>query len=370
MSHDQDPSYVLGAAGAFIALDTIFVGLRFYTRAFQKAKYGADDWLALASLIFTIGIAVCLIVGVHMRTFGYPTTQTSGIETEKFEYAFQPLQILAVGFTKLSFVFFYRRIFVEGRTKKAFNIVTILIACLISLWMAGFFLQYIFQCGSHFSAAWGPHEVSLVECLQGLKAENAVAISDFLTDVIVLALPVPMVLRLHMTASRKIAVLVVFGLGIVAIVASIIRMVIYIQATSIAFQEHVDNDLLITRGLYWAMIEAGLALVACCLPTMSALTHKKSIDSAIRSVRSRISLKSNGSQRSGGSSKDNLSKVESNRRATSPARLNLRPAGEGDVESHALGPMPSLPHEHADGDPSKIWVDHHIEQRQSPARIG
>jgi len=36
----------------------------------------------------------------------------------------------------------------------------------------------------------------------------------------------------------------------------------------------IDDDgtaVLITRGLYWDMLEAGIALIACCLPTLSAL---------------------------------------------------------------------------------------------------
>ena len=52
----------------------------------------------------------------------------------------------------------------------------------------------------------------------------------------------------------------------------------------------------ITVALYWAYIEAGLALLAACLPSLSTLFARASIASIIRSVRSVLSLHSISSQ--------------------------------------------------------------------------
>ena len=51
MGYDEEPAYVLAAAATFIALGTIVVGLRLYTRTVQKVKIGPDDWLILPGLV-------------------------------------------------------------------------------------------------------------------------------------------------------------------------------------------------------------------------------------------------------------------------------------------------------------------------------
>ena len=150
----------------------------------------------------------------------------------KIEYAFFMMQPLALGLTKLSFIYFYRRIFLNGTSETAFNLATIIAIGIVASWMISFFFAYMFICGSHPSVYWESIKASSAHCFKTRVALNGFAISDFLTDAIVLLLPIPMVsfkslqrwliidiwyqvLRLQMTTSRKIAVLAVFGLGAV-----------------------------------------------------------------------------------------------------------------------------------------------------------
>ena len=51
MAYDEHPTHVLAAGAIFIAVCTIIVTLRFYTRALQKAEIGIDDWLVLPALV-------------------------------------------------------------------------------------------------------------------------------------------------------------------------------------------------------------------------------------------------------------------------------------------------------------------------------
>lgn len=229
---DQNPQFVLAAGAAFLAVDTVLVGLRFYTRSVQVSHVGPDDWFSLLSLLFLVGLSSCFIVGVGRQLLGYPTTPAKYTQMQQLEFAFQSMQVLTVGFAKLSFIFFYRRIFVVKRNQGIFHWTTVAVATIVSMWMTATFLTYIFDCGSHFTYIWASKDLQETYCLKGLEDENAVAISDFLTDVIVFVLPIPMVLRLHMTMQRKISVLMIFGIGVVAVVASVVRMVVYVRATS------------------------------------------------------------------------------------------------------------------------------------------
>lgn len=54
MSYDKDPRYVLAAGAVFPAVAIVIVALRFFVRSTQKARYGADDWSALAALVSAV----------------------------------------------------------------------------------------------------------------------------------------------------------------------------------------------------------------------------------------------------------------------------------------------------------------------------
>ena len=67
--------------------------------------------------------------------------------------------------------------------------------------------------------------------------------------------------------------------------------------------DHTGPDVAINTAptIYWSLVEASLAVVSACLPTIRPLFHGVSPESIIRSIRSRISLQSMGSRSSKGS---------------------------------------------------------------------
>ena len=183
-----------------------------------------------------------------------------------------------MGFTKLSFVFFFRRIFVTGGSRHKFDIVSIGAIIILVLWVLAFFLWFLFSCASDFTARWRTVNSLRDSCPTDIQSDLALAVSDVVTDVMVLFLPVPAVLSLHMSLQRKLMVLAIFALGTIAVVMSIVRLALFVNildiATGVIQDPTADDDLLTTRSLYWSMLESGLALIACCLPTLYALQGK------------------------------------------------------------------------------------------------
>lgn len=103
------------------------------------------------------------------------------------------MQMITVSFAKLSFIYFYRRIFVTGSsTRNLFGKATIAMAVLIVLWTISFVFAFFFSCGSDITAHWN-EKVLRAKCDKGLTAEMGLAVSDFLLDVMVFLLPIPMV---------------------------------------------------------------------------------------------------------------------------------------------------------------------------------
>lgn len=130
--------------------------------------------------------------------------------------------------SKLSALFFYRRIFCVGGKEHWFDKCIIGTIVTVVLWLVVFQFLTGFQCGTHFSAAWdGNYEKY---CTLSFPYLYGFAISDFLLDIWILSLPVPRIMQLNATLSKKLAVLGVFFLTFVGVFASGARMVQYIES--------------------------------------------------------------------------------------------------------------------------------------------
>ena len=102
------------------------------------------------------------------------------------------MQILSLCCVKLSFVMFYRRIFCTGQ-RTLFSIATVTVSVLIVLWTIIFFFLFVFYCGTNTWAEW-TNVIDLEEyCPHGTDYQMGLAISDFIIDLIVIAMPIPLV---------------------------------------------------------------------------------------------------------------------------------------------------------------------------------
>ena len=103
------------------------------------------------------------------------------------------MQVIGLCCVKLSFIFFYRRIFCVGGKLQPFNILTTVVNSIIVLWTIGFFFAFLFACKGTFAAWWTSEATLTSECVKTVELEYAFAVSDFLIDVIVISLPIPVV---------------------------------------------------------------------------------------------------------------------------------------------------------------------------------
>ena len=102
------------------------------------------------------------------------------------------MQILSLGFIKLSVVMFYRRIFCTGvRTCISYSV--IFMSGLIIAWTIAFFFVFIFYCGRHPSKAWGTVADIVKYCPNALNDQLALGISDAIMDIFIIAMPIPTV---------------------------------------------------------------------------------------------------------------------------------------------------------------------------------
>ncbi|KAI9728970.1 MAG: hypothetical protein M1828_000055 [Chrysothrix sp. TS-e1954] len=291
------------------ALGIIFVLLRFYNRKSQGLRLGAGDFLILGGLVCVIGMGACLITGAVEKAMGYPTPEPPPtIKTKEqmlqynppktkligeLQFAFQLLMVVCYGFIKISIVYFYRRIFIVSK-RSSFNLVTHIFNVILFLWSVTFVLIVIFPCGRHVDVSWGPPDQQELWCQKiGHTSEEGLTTSDFILDIFLLLLPLPLIWKLHMSITRRLQVTGIIILGLSAIAASAVRLSIYYEVTEANIAgEEIDNNQAITLTMWWSMLESGLALIAACLPSLSNIFTTFTLEKMIRNVRRTLSLQS------------------------------------------------------------------------------
>ncbi|KAL8894163.1 MAG: hypothetical protein Q9192_004559 [Flavoplaca navasiana] len=311
---------VIAAAAILPFLGIVLVALRFYNRIKHKTGVGADDWLivpaatnsSVSAKVIVLGMGVTLLVGVGRGVVAHTTKPNPDTSKDaqlyqttpeqefmkKVEFIIYVIMVPAYGFIKLSVIYFYRRIFVKGTPDSRFNIVTHVTSVIVVIWTIVFFFLEIFKRGSYVPDNWGP----LIKAKQGINGavlNNGLFISDFITDLWIVLLPIPLYSTLNispksLTQSPR------------SFCAAIVRMVFNIQIVNAGLAKKTDVNMGLTTLMYWSMVEAGLSLIAANLPSVYSLfSQNASLQSTFSSLRSKLALRSfRSTDRLRGSSKE------------------------------------------------------------------
>ena len=126
------------------------------------------------------------------------------------KFTYNLVMALAFGIIKLSVILLYRRLFV-GRL---FNRHSLAPFTLISLWSLSFFFTTAFQCGTRIEYWWTSQVTIRRFCVDTNALNLGFSISDVVTDLMVLATPLPIIWKLQMSTSQKLELMSIFILGL------------------------------------------------------------------------------------------------------------------------------------------------------------
>ncbi|PWY87082.1 hypothetical protein BO94DRAFT_575212 [Aspergillus sclerotioniger CBS 115572] len=355
---------VLGVGILFTLLGTLAISGRFYVQ-YRRKQVGVDDWVALAAWALVTAAAALMITGTkpfHPRRSGNAPKLMDEVDRScwngwaqspvvgvfkaavyqkivlihsdaQLEFPFDILQIAALTALKLSVLFFYRRIFV-GRL---FNIASWTLIGIVIAWGATFIIALMSSCGTHFMANFSTLGEVVEHCINTFGLLIAFAVSDVLVDLIILAIPLPLVMSLHLPLRKRIGILGIFFVGSIATACGIARMALFASIlgpkcmplilnipnatpalqytnTMILVFSHTtvggvssnDDIGIVSILMFWGMLEIGVAIVAICLPIIYRLARDASPGTFLGSLLSLGSLR--GSKTSKNSS---LTRLES-----------------------------------------------------------
>ncbi|KAK7993561.1 Mitochondrial chaperone BCS1 [Apiospora arundinis] len=251
-----------------VGVACLAVGLRLYTRFGILRNAGLDEYFIGASLIVSL-IWYFSHVCATLHGFGRPMDT---IEPNARRMLLKAVWLgpaawgLSSALCKLSIVWQYRRVFpTPGATRLCNYLMGILVVYgLFSLFGA------VFRCWP-VSSMWdlplaGVSPESTARCMDlGIFHYVSSGVNIFM-DLVIFALPVPLIRRLQISVRQKWALMLVFCFGGFVIIASVIRLIVikqYVTAT--------DPSKPVVLVALWSGIEINISITCACLATLRPL---------------------------------------------------------------------------------------------------
>ncbi|KAI1183793.1 hypothetical protein F5B17DRAFT_414847, partial [Nemania serpens] len=251
-----------------LSLITIFVSIRIYTRIWiTKLNLGIEDYLCIASYFLSVLFSGLVIEGYKSglgRHIWDTPAEWLPRALKYFSVASWVYLVLATCI-KLTFLFFYRRVF-STRTKRRFFIdgaivfVTVLNIALI--------IATILSC-IPVEREWNPTIPG--HCINPVILPYLSGVSSSATDIYVLILPIILLWGLNMSTQRKTKLASVFGLGIISVASSLVRL-----AETPSLRTSPDATWTISNIIVWADLEVNIGIICSCFITLPAFFDRHS----------------------------------------------------------------------------------------------
>ncbi|KAF3019391.1 hypothetical protein E8E14_012195 [Neopestalotiopsis sp. 37M] len=193
--------------------------MRLWARVRSKAGFGWDDWTSLASATFAMIVMAFMLAscsygfGQHIANL----TPQNKIMTLKMFFVSQVFYKLTINTTKMSILFLYLRIFLQ----RWFRIACYILLAIVASYMIAAFFASVFQC-TPVPRAW--NKTIAGTCINITTNWYANAGFSIATDLTILALPMQPIYTSNLRMRQKIAVMILFALGVFVAVTSILRM--------------------------------------------------------------------------------------------------------------------------------------------------
>ncbi|KAL8824018.1 MAG: hypothetical protein Q9170_008272 [Blastenia crenularia] len=189
-----------------ICIVVVAVALRFMSRRVVRAEIKADDWIIVLAAGLFISFATSICVAIHFGAGRHAILVEDPKALTEIVILATCLYICTCTATKMSILFLYYRIFPLRR----FRIILIVVGSSVIAWTIAIVLVEIFQCWP-IKLQWDP--TALGHCVNFVAYAITVFTTNVITDLLIFALPLPLVWRLHTSKKRKWMLTATFAIG-------------------------------------------------------------------------------------------------------------------------------------------------------------
>ncbi|KAL2170767.1 hypothetical protein VTG60DRAFT_4422 [Thermothelomyces hinnuleus] len=262
------PDIIACAVVTFI-IASIFVALRFYTRGWLNNVLGASDWCILPALLCAAGVTASSLEQV-VHGVGKHAWEVDIYALPKFERASWYgilFYNLSLTLSRISIILLYNRIFTYTWIKRAIRVVLILVTA-IGIWLVVSVCTACVPLKAFWD--WSLFYKQPVFC-QPPNLWWANAGLHIASDLVVMALPMPVLSSLNLPRRQKYAIIGVFALGFFVCIISIVRLVTLIGITR---SRSLDAMYTGTNLIYWSTVEVNASISCACIMTLKPLIQR------------------------------------------------------------------------------------------------
>ncbi|KAF3904917.1 hypothetical protein ABW20_dc0108629 [Dactylellina cionopaga] len=266
LDHPLATNSIIPIFVVFTVLSSFVMGLRLWSRISILGRVQSFDWVAIGSFLIILGW--CSLAVFEKEASGpYKSYCDKSYNQARFGQAayfmgmaLYPVAILSV---KFALLFFYHSLSTWRPLRIAVYVTGF--ASFANAMVALF--MWLYQC--NYPDMWNHGVDPTLTCaaFDPLDLVLATGAVNILTDVMIWLIPLPLVWRLQLYPRERTLAIITFGLGAIAWVASIVRLV----TVSARLQYTTGSTTPINA---WAMVELNLALICSSAPALRALIIK------------------------------------------------------------------------------------------------
>ncbi|KAL6716814.1 hypothetical protein ACLMJK_004726 [Lecanora helva] len=184
---------------------------------------GADEFWAVVALACTAGVTADIIVGTNHGMGRHLTASTTGAElvvTLKLVYIFVVLITAVFGALKISILFLYLRMTPE----RAHHVICYIFMGVVACHFTAAFFGGIFQCRPIPDYWQVGNPLQNPHCFDILAFDTFNSAWSVTEDIILWALPIPVVWKLKVPLNRKSGLYMLIAISFIAVICSVIRL--------------------------------------------------------------------------------------------------------------------------------------------------
>ncbi|KAA8899155.1 hypothetical protein FN846DRAFT_960950 [Sphaerosporella brunnea] len=250
----------------FYAIAVVFCMVRFYSRGVILKAFGTDDYMMMVTLVFStcVTLTVPMLVKSGAGVHQWELQKDQILNIFKMAWISQVFYLPTLWALKLSILGLYARITTDPKHRKILLIFAlILTAHTIAITVINFVL-----CKPQ-KVTWDAEGFSR-EYLRILQINYFNAAFYITTDLVLVVLPIPILAGLHISRRKKIGVIVIFSLGLMAVGLTIARVAFVVTWGNTP----TDFSWTWMPVALTSSLEINVAMIMACLPALNVLMKR------------------------------------------------------------------------------------------------
>ncbi|PSR82472.1 major facilitator superfamily domain-containing protein [Coniella lustricola] len=281
---DRGPA-VFAVTVSTLAAGTLFFVARMICRICIVKRVSWDDYIMVVAWVLAAGLTCSIDVGTAYGLGRHDSDidPEQRLPLRKTEYVFSVLYNPALMALKTSVLVFYLRL--ARNTQQILRIASWVVLALVLVAGTVLTLLNIFQCRP-IAASFSDAYEGQAQCLPLLTEFVCSAPINIVTDLAILALPIPVLTGMRLPKRQKYILVLTFSLGVFVTVVDVVRIYYLQRAITAMYTTQEDDTTDISFGdspqfawnaslsLMWSAVEVNIGMICACIPTLKPLIIK------------------------------------------------------------------------------------------------